>query len=307
MKKLILTQSSHRVVLEKFSEWLDILGYAPSTCYIMPCHVREFLHYLEQRKQSVGNVSSTEITSYYKYLRERPGKFGALSAGSLNKHQQGLKLLAQFMRKHGKVSFPVRLKTEKAHPVSTIKALTQSEIQQLFIACDKSHEKDYFRQRDKALLVVFYSCGLRRNEAVHLDLCDVMFDKEVLFVRYGKNNKDRMVPINDYNLRILEDYIFDARPHIHERPNTEALFIGKFGKRFQGVSMERRLKAIVQASGIATNPNGWQGKRITLHMLRHSIATHLLQQGMDIEQISQFLGHSSLESTQIYTHIMKQL
>jgi integrase/recombinase XerD len=139
--------------------------------------------------------------------------------------------------------------------------------------------------------------------AVSLDISDVFFDKERIFVRKGKNYKERFVPINRKNAEILEDYIFEGRPEFYNSKDSEALFVSKQGKRLNGMSFANRLKAIVQA----TNNKNIVEKQIILHILRHSIATHLLQQEVPLESIKTFLGHSSLESTQIYTHLLKSI
>jgi integrase/recombinase XerD len=156
--------------------------------------------------------------------------------------------------------------------------------------------------------VCCYSCGLRRNELVHLNVSDILFDKQRIYVRQGKNYKERFVPINKHSSRILEEYIYDWRPEFFplrgnaagKGEETEALFINYRGSRLQGMSFANRLKGIIDATG---NKN-LQERNITLHSLRHSIATHLLEKGADIEHISTFLGHASLESTQIYTHLL---
>lgn len=156
--------------------------------------------------------------------------------------------------------------------------------------------------RDKAILVVLYSCGLRVNESVHLNIKDIVFDKELIYVRQGKNYKERFIPINYYNLQILEDYLYEGRPLFYKASETEAFFIGSGGKRFGVQSFNNRLRILVKA----TNDSSIEQKHITAHKLRHSIATHLLAQGAPIESIQQFLGHSSLETTQIYVHLLEK-
>jgi len=178
--------------------------------------------------------------------------------------------------------------------------LTQSEIKQLFEATSYSNTDAKIRYRDKAILVCCYSCGLRRNELVHLDIKDVLFDKQRLFVRKGKNYKERFVPINKHSSRILEEYIYDWRTEFYNYKETESLFINYRGNRLQGMSFANRLKSIIKATG----NTDLEDRNITLHSLRHSIATHLLEKGASIEHISTFLGHASLESTQIYTHFL---
>ncbi|MBL6447629.1 tyrosine-type recombinase/integrase [Fulvivirga sp. 29W222] len=149
------------------------------------------------------------------------------------------------------------------------------------------------------MLSVYYGCGLRRSEGVALNLSDINLDKNLLHVRKGKNYKERHVPISPASRRHLTQYIYDHRNTLLRYPQTDALFLSKRGTRLQGQSMILRLKALQQQSDSTT----LRAKEIGLHTLRHSIATHLLHSGMKLENISLFLGHSSLESTQIYTHL----
>ena len=305
MKQLKLQNPSYKVVLQSFTEWLDILGYAESTGYYLPNHIQEFFYWLECHGYSEINTITTQtIKEYYKELQLRPNRTraGSLSKAYLNKHQQALKKFKEYLQKHNYKGFRIHLKTEKENNQKQVAILTQQEIKELFTTTNYSHQKDSFKLRDKALLVVFYSCGLRRNEVVHLDVSDIFFDKERVYVRKGKNYKERFVPINSYNLKVLEDYVFEARPELNIYNSTEALFISQQGKRMQGQSMLNRLKEVIKK----TANKELQEKQITLHSLRHSIATHLLQQEVNIEIISKFLGHSSLESTQIYVHLAKQ-
>jgi integrase/recombinase XerD len=148
------------------------------------------------------------------------------------------------------------------------------------------------------MLVVFYGCGLRRNEGVHLNLSDINFDKYILHVRKGKNYKERLVPISKASLKYLQEYIYDHRSQL-SKGSLDALFLSYRGFRMQGQSLLIRLKQLQHATGDLTLLE----KEIGLHTLRHSIATHFLQAGMKLESISRFLGHGSLESTQVYTHL----
>ena len=150
------------------------------------------------------------------------------------------------------------------------------------------------------MLVCLYSCGLRRNEAVHLDLGDVLMGRNRILARWTKNGHQRHVPLNDHNMEILEEYIYDARPLFYRADRTEALFVNYRGQRMGGQSFKLRLRAIIRATG---NPELMQ-RGITPHKMRHSIATHLLENGAAIETVSRFLGHGSLESTQVYTHLV---
>ena len=306
MKKLKLQHENYKALLISFKQWLDILGYVASTVYYLPNYLQEFFYWLEQHHiTNINFIETQTVKQYYNYLRERANerRNGALSKSYLNKHQQALKKFKEYLQNHNHKGINIHLKVEQNPTEEKINILTQSEIKALFNATNYSHRRQRIQLRDKAMLVVLYSCGLRRNEAVHLDLNDIYFDKERIHVRKGKNYKERFVPINRKNAEILEDYIYEARPQFNLNNNTDALFLSQQGKRMQGMTFANRLKGIIDATG----NKELQQRNITLHSLRHSIATHLLQQGVVLEAIKTFLGHASLESTQIYTHILKSI
>lgn len=268
---------------------------------------KRVLFYLEQHNiTDIDQIMTSTVKGYYQELQQRANqrRDGGLSNAYLNKHQQALKKFKEYLQKHGHKGIAIHLKSENNPTQEKTNILTQAEIKELFLATEYSHHHQHFCLRDKAILTILYSCGLRRNEAVHLELKDVLFDKQRIHVRKGKNYKERFVPINSYNLRILEDYIYESRPYyVKDTEDTDALFISAFGKRLQGLSLANRLKVIANA----TQSKDIIKKQITPHTLRHCIATHLLQQNVPLESIKSFLGHSSLESTQIYTHLLKTL
>jgi len=306
MKKLTLKNTSFKHLIQSFKEWLSILGYAETTVYNLPNHLQEFFFYLEANNiNRIDQITTQTVTNYYNRLEIRANETrdGALSKSYLNKHQQALKRFNEYLKQHNSKGFNIHLKPESNPTEERISILTQYEIKKLFKACQYSHELEHFRLRDKAILTIFYSCGIRRNEGVHLDLTDVMFNKELIYVRRGKNYKERFVPINKRNLMILEDYIYEGRPHFSKGSKSESLFLSHHGNRLQGASLTSRLTAITQA----TEDYYIIDKNITLHSLRHAIATHLLQQEVPLESIKTFLGHTSLESTQIYVHLLNNI
>jgi integrase/recombinase XerD len=200
----------------------------------------------------------------------------------------------------------IKLKHEET--ASKITFLNEEEIQLLYQATHKDPNRKYesvqiteaLQARDRAMVTIFYVCGLRRNEGVHLDVPDINFEKHIIHVRKGKNNKERLVPLSKTGLEYLTDYLYNHRTTFLRTSKTEALFIGyKTTNRLQGQTLNLRLKYLQYESENLE----LQEKEIGLHTLRHSIATHFLKAGMKLESISRFLGHSSLESTQIYTHL----
>tara|TARA_B100002019_G_C21258715_1_gene595418 strand:+ start:593 stop:1612 length:1020 start_codon:yes stop_codon:yes gene_type:complete len=313
MKKLSLENASFRYIEQSFREWLDILGYSQTTVYNLPNMIRELLHYMEkQRLNNIKDLNVHTIESYYKELKERANQRkagGALSNSHLNKHIQALRKFTEYLRTVGRVQIGTpNLENEEAE--QKLVWLTTDEIEDLFKASYKEtaaggkdiynfiEKQEAFRARDRAMLAIFYGCGLRRNEGVHLDVGDINFDRSILHVRQGKGYKERLIPISKTSLKHLEEYIYNHRP-ILLKEKTAALFVSTYGTRMQGQSLNLRLRYLIQKT---ENPEIID-KEIGLHTLRHSIATHLLQAGMKLESISRFLGHSSLESTQIYTHL----
>ncbi len=133
---------------------------------------------------------------------------------------------------------------------------------------------------------------------MHLDVSDIDFKGRLVYVRKGKNYKERYVPTSETILQHVKDYLDHSRPFLQKKDKTSALLISDKGYRAQGQSLLIRLRKLARLARI--------GKRIGLHTLRHSIATHLLQSGMKLKHIARFLGHDSLESTQIYTHIVHE-
>lgn len=308
MKTLPIKSSSFHYLEKSFTQWLSTLGYAPTTTYNLPNHIREFFYYLEQQGcTQITQLTTHHIKQYYHQLKHRSNqrKSGALSNNYLNKHQQALHKFMDYLRQSGRIALPhLHLSREEAN-TKPIQPLTIEEIKALYRAADQhpnTPKWETIAARDKAMLTIFYSCGLRRNETYHLDTTDINLDNNTLHVRKGKNYKQRFVPFNKTNAKILEHYIFDYRPYFLNAKQTHALFISIKGHRMESQTMALRLKILQQK----TDHIQLQQKDLTPHTLRHSIATHLLQNGMSLEKISRFLGHSSLESTQIYTHLIQE-
>ncbi|MGB5982086.1 MAG: tyrosine-type recombinase/integrase [Nonlabens sp.] len=304
MKKSILQNPSYKALLIDFKEWLDVLGFSEGMRKNYPHHLCEFFYWLEQNKVNhIDYITKETVGNYYSYLRQRPNKTrsGALSANSLNHHGQAIHKFRDYLSKHHATPFKVHIKREKVEE-EKIRYCTQNEVKELFKATKHSHELPRFRARQKALLVCLYSLGMRRNEVIHLMLNDILWDRERVFIRKGKNYKERFVPINHYNLKMLEDYVYDARMDFNKSSESDYVFVSRRSVKISGCTVENDLKMVIKAS----DKEELRHKNITPHMLRHSIATHFLQAGMKIEDIQQFLGHSSLESTQIYTHILKE-
>lgn len=296
MKNLPLHTYVYRELELDFKEWLALLGYAENTVYNMPICAHEFFNWLENEEiKKVEEITAQHVHDFIFHLKQRPHAMhgGKLSNAHVNKYHQGLILLSQFVRQTNKGDFTVeieRLPQTRAIP----DILTTAEVHELYKACDGS----VLGLRDKVMLGIFYGCGLRRNEGVHLDVSDIDFKSQLVYVRRGKNYKERYVPANEITLQHIKDYLDHSRPFLQTKDKIPALFISDKGYRARGQSLLIRVRRLIRLAKI--------DKQIGLHTLRHSIATHLLQSGMQLKHIAKFLGHSSLESTQIYTHIVNE-
>lgn len=305
MKNLPVKSGSFQYIEKSFREWLDVLGYAPTTVYQMPNSLREFFHYLEQNTiTQLPQINIKHFREYYSHLKNRSNtrRGGGLSNSYLNKHLQMLYKFTAYLRQSGRMVLPSLNIEWESSDTEEITFLTQDEIKELYTATYGYNEGtalEPLNSRDRAILSIFYGCGLRKNEGYHLDLSDINFDRQILHVRKGKAYKERFVPFNKSLAKYLQDYVYDSRPLLVNDNREEAFFISQRGIRMNGMSMSLRLKLLQQR----TDNIELQNKNVRLHVLRHSIATHFLQNGMSLEKISRFLGHSSLESTQVYTHL----
>lgn len=306
MKKLLLNNPHFEFIEKSFGEWLDILGYSHHTIYNLPNHIRELLYYLEQTGiHHIKQLEVSQVREFYQQLKNRSNQrqSGGLSNAYLNKHLQALHKFADYLRQSGKIALPALCIDWEADDTAEITVLTPDEIKLLYKATENYNigtELEPFNSRDRAMISIFYGCGLRRNEGYHLNISDINFDRRILRVRKGKKYKERLVPFNKTNANYLQEYLYDWRPLIVRDKKEDAFFISQRGTRMDTQSMSLRLKLLQQRTDDIT----LQQKNVRLHVLRHSIATHLLQNGMELEKIARFLGHSSLESTQIYTHLV---
>jgi integrase/recombinase XerD len=316
MKHLHLNSSNYKYLEQGFKDWLDIIGYAETTINTLPVHVKELLHYLEQKNiLHITQVKPRHVSDFIRYLKLRGNlKYGGgLGASTINKTIQAINTFARYVNQTDKHILDLTVKNI-VNDVDERIILTKEEIKQLYESTFLHHRENTLAmgQRDRAIIAIFYGCGLRKDEGTRLNITDINTVKKLLFVSKAKGNKQRYVPIAQKNLDDIKAYLEEGRnwfllehKAVHyykqgkKKQNTdgEAFFINQEGKRMQ--SFYGRFAYLKEKSGIETH--------FSTHNLRHSIATHLLQSGMPIEEIAKFLGHSTLESTQIYTHIVNKI
>jgi integrase/recombinase XerD len=293
-------------IINEYIIWLDTLGYSDDILKSCKFCVQAFFEWLENNHiESINKLTTRHINDYHNYLETRPNKLfkgQLLSIAHLNKNYFGIDKLLEFLHQYGQDNVPIptkkRIKPDSQERIKKIEVLTQEEIKTLYNAIPNTHLTLPFEQRQakqyelKLIFALYYGCGLRRNEGYNLCIQDIDFEKKTVFVKQGKNYKDRFVPMSAGVYKELQDYIYNFRHQL--KLNHNRLFT------CDKQTIRTKLKNLQSHC----EDENIQAKRMTLHGLRHSIATHLMQNGMSIENIALFLGHSSLDSTQIYTHLI---
>ena len=300
--------------LEKdFINWLHTIGYSPATVSTRSRNIKEFLLYLENCSiSSVEQVSNNKLKKYVRHLKQRENKlFGSgLMNASINVGISTVNKFFEYLAQSKKINIaPNKLEYEeenyKPRNILTIKeinALYEATFIHTWFSNEKTKtQQNAIQQRDRAMLGIYYGCGLRKSEGINLRTTDILTERKIIFVRKGKGGKERYVPVTVGNFAYITEYLQDGRNVLLAKSGiaTDIFFISQYGEPCSDQSLSNRLDRLDKRAGINKKP--------TLHTLRHSISTHLLQQGMAIEMIQQFLGHASLESTQIYTHILNEL
>ena len=173
--------------------------------------------------------------------------------------------------------------------------LSVSEIDSLLSAIDFSHPQG---QRNRAILEVLYSCGLRVSELVNLKLSNIRFNEGYVKV-LGKGNKERYAPIGSSALKYLKIYLKEVRIHQNIKKDSEDIvFLNRRGKKLTRVMIFTIIKQLAGKIGLK--------KKISPHTFRHSFATHLIEGGADLRAIQEMLGHESITTTEIYTHLDRE-
>lgn len=255
--------------------------------------VHEFLFFLEQRSiKQIKNITSLDLIAYYEYLQNRPNlkHGGTLSSSTIANNMITINSFFELMVETkvlpGMVVMPRKIvRNKKQRDI-----LTQEEINQLFKVCQS--------KKDKAILCLVYGCGLRRTEIDLLNVYDVIFQRNMLIVRKGKNDKRREIPLSLNIQNILKDYLVNER-HLYINQTTQvqdAFLLNNKGTKLRGEDVNRRLKKLIAL----TKNEALIAKNISLHCLRHTIAVHLLENDIKIEFVRDFLGHQEINTTQIY-------
>jgi len=253
-----------------------------------------FLAALAERGVTDAVALDAEVVhGYVVGLRERATP---LSASSTARVISSIRGLTRFLVEEGVLARdPAESLAAPKQPKRLPKALTHDQVEALLAATDGD---DAVRMRDKALLELLYATGARVSEAVALDVDDLIgADGTPELIRViGKGDKQRIVPVGSYARAAVEAYLVRARPLLAAgRRGTPALFLGARGARLSRQNAWLIIRAAAERAGLTVE--------VSPHSLRHSFATHLLAGGADVRVVQELLGHASVATTQLYTHV----
>jgi integrase/recombinase XerD len=278
--------------LDDFSHYLSVeKGLAQNTLESYRRDIRKYLAYLRKEKiEGPGKADRAIITGYLHYLKEAGHAPSTISRNIASLRSFYNFLLQENLLEENPAQQLETPRLEKKLP----RVLTTKEVDRLL---GQPRTDDQSGLRDKAMLELLYASGIRVSELVALNTSD--FNPEVGYLRCrGKGMKERIVPIGTVAINVVEDYIQNSRSRLVKKKDEKALFVNHHGRRLTRQGFWKILKKYAQKSKISGE--------ITPHTLRHSFATHLLENGADLRSVQEMLGHSDISTTQIYTQITKR-
>lgn len=260
-------------ILKKHNELLIQKRYSLNTQKIYCNYFKDFVLYF--KSENLENITTKQINAYILELIKAKN----ISSSQQNQRINAIKFFYEKILGKNKQYYDIyRPNQEKKLP----KVLSKNEVKQLLNSCDNI--------KHRCILLLIYSAGLRRSELIDLKITDIDSSRMVININNAKGKKDRISLLSENALHLLRQYYKEYKPEKY-------LFEGTKGDKYSPTSIANILKNSAQKAGIH--------KRVTPHMLRHSFATHLLEQGTDLRYIQELLGHNSSKTTEIYTHVSK--
>ena len=271
-------------------EYLTVeLGLSANTRQAYERDLRLFCKTLGfKNSDALVNVSREQITGYMTQLKEK-----GLAAATIARKLAAIKAFYRFMTAEGYMDAnPAEVVEAGTKGIKLPRVLSEDEVVRLLNQPDITTAEGF---RDRTMLEVLYATGMRVSELINLTLERVDLNMKYI-IAFGKGSKERIVPLGSVAAEFLQQYLEKVRPKLtHAGRNTNIVFLA-----FGGHELTRqRFWQIIRAYGRKANIN----KALTPHILRHSFATHLLDNGADLRSVQELLGHSDISTTQIYTHL----
>lgn len=284
------------VLLQRFLEWLGIQNYSDKSALNHDVYVRYFMRWCDERGVTQPReVTRQLIERYQRYLYHYRKENGEpLSFVSQRGRLSSLRIYFKWLVKQNYTLYNPAADIELPRKERRLPrhVLTITETEKILSLCDLD---DLLGLRDRAMMEVLYSTGIRRMEVVNLKLYDLDAERGTLMVRLGKGKKDRMVPIGERAIAWCQKYLTDVRPQLAVMNDEDSFFLTNLGESFTPARLTQIVRRYVQRAEI--------GKTGSCHLFRHTMATLMLENGADIRFIQAMLGHAELSTTQIYTQV----
>ena len=276
--------------MQLFLEYLTVeLGLSANTRQAYERDLRLFCKTLGfKNSDALVNVSREQITGYMTQLKEK-----GLAAATIARRLAAIKAFYRFMTAEGYMDAnPAEVVEAGTKGIKLPRVLSEDEVVRLLSQPDITTAEGF---RDRTMLEVLYATGMRVSELINLTLERVDLNMKYI-IAFGKGSKERIVPLGSVAAEFLQQYLEKVRPKLtHAGRNTNIVFLALGGHELT----RQRFWQIIRAYGRKANIN----KALTPHILRHSFATHLLDNGADLRSVQELLGHSDISTTQIYTHL----
>ncbi len=252
--------------------------------------INQYLMYLgDLDLQNLSDVKSTHVRDYIRVLND-----GGMAPASISRIISSIRTYYRFLSSENILNEnPVLLINNPKLPKKLPDVLSEKEISLIINAIQESSQ---FYQRDKAIIEMLYSCGIRVTELCNLEMPNLFIDEDLLRVM-GKGNKERLLPLGVRSKKYVSEYIKHSRNSHIKKSGSSFVFVSRNGNQLTRAMINIILNKWTQVSGLK--------KSVSPHKLRHSFATHLLEGGADLRFVQALLGHSDISTTQIYTHIDK--
>ena len=245
-------------------------------------YITNICQFFDYNNKDVFKVTDKDVRIFLEYLDKQ-----GISSKSIANKISSLKTFYKYLKTENSPLDKIELpKIQKSLP----KSLNEEDINKLL----DIELNDKFDYRNKAMIELLYATGLRISELINLKITNINFDQDYVKT-IGKGSKERIIPIGEYAMYYLKIYIDLYRNDFLKNKESEYIFISNHGKKMTRQTFFLLLKKIAKEKGIKTD--------FSPHTLRHSFATHLLKYGADLRSIQELLGHSSISTTQIYTHV----
>jgi len=287
---------SMRAKLADYLEWMEVRNYSEKTVTNRFHYVGVFLDWCDERSLARPNEITKPILERFQrhlyFYRKKGGK--PLSFKSQHNHLTSVREFFKWLTRNNFILYNPASELELPRLGQRLPkyVLSVSETEQVL---SKAEIDNPLGLRDRAILEVLYSTGMRRRELINLAIYDLDFDRGTVFIREGKGKKDRTIPIGERALAWCEKYLNEVRPSLVFEPDDRIIFLTQAGEKFGGDRLSQLVKNYIVSADI--------GKKGSCHLFRHTMATLLLENGADIRHIQAMLGHSSVTSTQIYTQV----